>query len=420
MKIYNTLIFRRLLISESVTHFEIGWSKLAPCFVDGYSNRVRTNDGLGPSRDLQSLCSALSRRCRRQGIWLSRSVAGDGICLAHLSRKSARPGVLAALADRAALSDGVSQRYPAQHARRCQRTSRLVHLRGLGTELDTARAQPLRYRTVCARTGANRLRSRCNRHRLVFESFPLGPFSYDQGRDQIAYALGFAGFGSDVSRSDRGEVHEGNLLDKIPIEPGAIYVMDRGYLDFARLARFTQAGAFFVIRAKSNLQSCVRTRRSADPSTGLRCDQSINLRGICSRQDYPDLLRRIRYDAPDHEHTLVFLTNNFTLPALKIAQIYKSRWQIELFFRWIKQHLRIRSFIGTSDNAVRIQIRSAISTYLLVAILKKTLKLEPSLHEILQVLYVTQFEKVPIIELFNRRTALFNIINTTEDIPNLL
>ena len=123
--------------------------------------------------------------------------------------------------------------------------------------------------------------------------------------------------------------------------------------------------------------------------------------------------------APDHEHTLVFLTNNFTLPALKIAQIYKSRWQIELFFRWIKQHLRIRSFIGTSDNAVRIQIWSAISTYLLVAILKKTLKLEPSLHEILQVLSVTQFEKVPIPELFNRRTTLFDTSNITEDIPNL-
>jgi hypothetical protein len=156
-----------------------------------------------------------------------------------------------------------------------------------------------------------------------------------------------------------------------------------------------------------------------DPSTGLRCDQSINLRGLYSRQDYPDLLRRLRYAAPDHEHTLVFLTNNFTLQALKIAQIYKSRWQIELFFRWIQQHLRIRSFIGTSDNAVRIQIWSAISTYLLVAILKKTLKLEPSLHEILQVLSVTQFDKIPISELFNRRTTLFDTRNITEEIPNL-
>ena len=255
---------------------------------------------------------------------------------------------------------------------------------------------------------------------LCLSLFPWAHFRSTKAAIKLHTLLDLRGSIPTFLALTEGAVHEVNLLDKIPIEPGAIYVMDRGYLDFARLARFTQAGAFFVIRAKSNLQSCVRTRRSVDRSTGLRCDQSINLRGIYSRQDYPDLLRRIRYAAPDHEHTLVFLTNNFSLPALKIAQIYKSRWQIELFFRWIKQHLRIRSFIGTSDNAVRIQIWSAISTYLLVAILKKTLKLEPSLHEILQVLSVTQFEKVPIPELFNRRTTLFDTSNITEDIPNLL
>jgi hypothetical protein len=255
---------------------------------------------------------------------------------------------------------------------------------------------------------------------LCLSLFPWAHFRSTKAAIKLHTLLDLRGSIPTFLALTEGAVHEVNLLDKIPIEPGAIYVMDRGYLDFARLARFTQAGAFFVIRAKSNLQSCVRTRRSVDRSTGLCCDQSINLRGLYSRQDYPDLLRRIRYAAPDHEHTLVFLTNNFSLPALKIAQIYKSRWQIELFFRWIKQHLRIRSFIGTSDNAVRIQIWSAISTYLLVAILKKTLKLEPSLHEILQVLSVTQFEKVPIPELFNRRTTLFDTSNITEDIPNLL
>ena len=151
----------------------------------------------------------------------------------------------------------------------------------------------------------------------------------------------------------------------------------------------------------------------------MRCDQSIRLRGFYSRQGYPDLLRRIRYVDADREHSLVFLTNHFSLPAFKITEIYRSRWQIELFFRWIKQHLRIRSFIGTSDNAVRVQIWSAISTYLLVAILKKTLKLEPSLHEILQVLSVTPFEKVPVAELFASRTIHLDTRDFTDDIPNL-
>ena len=193
----------------------------------------------------------------------------------------------------------------------------------------------------------------------------------------------------------------------------------RGYLDFTRLARFTQAGAFFVIRAKSNLHSYVSASRPVDRTTGLRCDQSIRLRGFYSRQGYPDLLRRIRYVDAGREHSLVFLTNHFSLPAFKITEIYRSRWQIELFFRWIKQHLRIRSFIGTSDNAVRVQIWSAISTYLLVAILKKTLKLEPSLHEILQVLSVTPFEKVPVAELFASRTIHLDTRDFTDDIPNL-
>ena len=216
-----------------------------------------------------------------------------------------------------------------------------------------------------------------------------------------------------------GLVHEVNMLDDIPIEPGSFYVMDRGYLDFSRLARFTRAGAFFVIRAKSNLHSYVSTSRPVDRSTGLRCDQSIRLRGFYSRQGYPDLLRRIRYVDSQHERSLVFLTNHFSLPALKITEIYKARWQIELFFRWIKQHLRIRSFMGTSDNAVRIQIWSAISTYLLVAILKKTHRLDPSLHEILQVLSVTPFEKVPVAELFAARSLQLNETDFTGDFPNL-
>ena len=216
-----------------------------------------------------------------------------------------------------------------------------------------------------------------------------------------------------------GKVHEVNLLDTLPIEPGSLYVMDRGYLDFARLARFTSRGAFFVIRAKSNLRFYVSASRAVDRLTGLRCDQSIRLRGFYSKHDYPDLLRRVRYYDVTQKRSLVFLTNHFTLSAWQVTEVYRARWQIELFFRWIKQHLRIRAFMGTSENAVRVQIWSAISTYLLVAILKKTLNLEPSLHEILQVLSVTPFEKAPLQELFARSPARFDTTNMTNDIPNL-
>ena len=254
---------------------------------------------------------------------------------------------------------------------------------------------------------------------LCLSLFPWAHFRSTKAAIKLHTLLDLRGSIPTFLALTEGTVHEVNLLDELPIEPGAIYVMDRGYLDFTRLARFTQAGAFFVIRAKSNLHSYVSRSRPVDRTTGLRCDQSIRLRGFYSRQGYPALLRRIRYVAADHEHALIFLTNHFSLPALKIAELYKSRWQIELFFRWIKQHLRIRSFIGTSENAVRIQIWSAISTYLLVAILKKTLKLEPSLHEILQVLSVTPFEKVPVAELFAPRSTIFDTSNFTDDIPNL-
>jgi hypothetical protein len=254
---------------------------------------------------------------------------------------------------------------------------------------------------------------------LCLSLFPWAHFRSTKAAIKLHTLLDLRGSIPTFLALTEGAVHEVNLLDDIPIEPGSIYVMDRAYLDFKRLARFTRAGAFFVIRAKSNLHSYVSASRPVDRTTGLRCDQSIRLRGFYSRQGYPDLLRRIRYLDSEHERSLVFLTNNFSLPARKIAEIYKARWQIELFFRWIKQHLRIRSFIGTSDNAVRIQIWSAISTYLLVAILKKTLKLEPSLHEILQVLSVTPFEKVPVAELFASRTIHLDTRDFTDDIPNL-
>ncbi|MEQ1906503.1 MAG: IS4 family transposase, partial [Pirellulaceae bacterium] len=180
-----------------------------------------------------------------------------------------------------------------------------------------------------------------------------------------------------------------------PIEPGAFYVMDRGYVDFARLHRFTRHSAFFVTRAKRNLDY---TRRKIDKTTGLRSDQTIVLAGVKSSRLHPDPLRRVSYSDAETDRRCVFLTNNFTIPAMTVAGLYKSRWQVELFFKWIKQNLRIKAFFGTSENAVKTQVWTAISTYVLVAIIKRELKVDRSLSAILQILSLTLFEKTPVIQ----------------------
>ena len=202
-----------------------------------------------------------------------------------------------------------------------------------------------------------------------------------------------------------GQVHDVNLLDELRLEPGAFYLLDRGYVDFARLYLFTQACAFFITRAKKNTQFYLRTSRPVDRSTGVRCDQTIRLTGIRTARRYPDLLRRIAYYDADKDLRLTFLTNNFLLLPLTIAQLYRARWQIELFFRWIKQHLHIRAFYGTSENAVKTQVWVALAVYVLVAIVKKQLGLDQSLHQILQILDATIFEKTPISEGFSNFSA---------------
>ena len=198
-----------------------------------------------------------------------------------------------------------------------------------------------------------------------------------------------------------GQVHDVNLLDVLELEAGAFYLLDRGYVDFARLYLFTQACAFFVTRAKKNLQFYLHTSRPVDRSSGVRCDQTIRLTGIRTAQRYPDLLRRITYYDAEKDLRLTFLTNNFLLLPLTIAQLYRARWRVELFFRWIKQHLHIRAFYGTSENAVQTQVWVALAVYVLVAIVKKQLGLEQSLHQILQILNATIFEKTPILEGFS-------------------
>ncbi len=197
-----------------------------------------------------------------------------------------------------------------------------------------------------------------------------------------------------------GKVHDVNILDVLMPEPGAIYVMDKAYLDFERLYTLHQCSAFFVTRAKINTSLKRLYSKPVDKSTGIRCDQIVVLTGFCAKKDYPGKLRRVKFIDPDNGKRLVFLTNQFLFPAETIAALYKCRWQVELFFKWIKQHLRIKAFYGTSENAVKTQIWIAISVYVLVAIIKKRLKTDLSLYTILQIFSITLFEKMPILQAF--------------------
>jgi len=213
-----------------------------------------------------------------------------------------------------------------------------------------------------------------------------------------------------------GKVHDVNMLDEILPEAGAFYVMDRGYVDFERLYVFTLSAAFFVVRTKSNVLLQRRYSHPVDKTTGVRSDHTVILTAIGSVKAYPEALRRVSYLDMETRKRFKFLTNNFTLPAVTIALIYKSRWQVELFFKWIKQHLRIKAFYGTSENAVKTQIWIAVSAYVLVAIIRKRLGLEASLYQILQILSVTLFEKTPILQALQASDAA----NDSPDISNQL
>lgn len=203
-----------------------------------------------------------------------------------------------------------------------------------------------------------------------------------------------------------GKLHDVNVLDILLPEPGAFYIMDRGYVDFARLYALNLAGSFFVIRAKTNTKYQRRHSRPVDKSDGLRCDQTIVLTGVHSADDYPQPLRRVKYHDADTGKTFNFLTNNFAIPAQTVAELYRYRWQVELFFKWIKQHLRIKTFFGTSENAVKTQIWIAISVYVLVAITRKRLGIDAELYTMLQILSLTLFEKMPLHQLLNRGDSI--------------
>jgi hypothetical protein len=234
---------------------------------------------------------------------------------------------------------------------------------------------------------------------LCLSMFPWAPFRSTKAAVKLHTLLDLRGSIPTFIHTSDGKLHDVNVLDLIIIEAGAFYIMDRGYLDFERLYTLDQAGGFFVTRAKRNLDARRLYSAKVDRSTGVISDQTIALNGFYAAKHYPSHLRRIRYRDPETGKVLVFLTNQFTLPALTICALYKCRWQVELFFKWIKQHLRIKRFYGTSENAVRTQIWIAVSVYVLVAIIKKQLKLESSLHTLLQILSLTLFEKLPLQQL---------------------
>jgi hypothetical protein len=229
---------------------------------------------------------------------------------------------------------------------------------------------------------------------LCLSVFPWAPFRTTKAAVKLHTLLDLRGNIPTFIHISDGKMHEVNVLDQLLPEPGAFYIIDRGFIDFERLYRFHEAGSFFVTRGKSNLKAKRRYSHPVDRSTGLICDQTVVLIGFQSHKDFEAPLRRIRFKDPETAKNLVFLTNNFTLPAFTITELYRCRWQVELFFKWIKQHLRIKAFFGTSENAVKSQIWIAVSVYVLVAIVKKRLNLSASLYEMLQILSLTMFERI--------------------------
>lgn len=247
---------------------------------------------------------------------------------------------------------------------------------------------------------------------LCLNLFPWAPFRRRKGAIKLHTLLDLRGSIPCSVYISHGKTPDLLALDQLTLEPGAFYIMDRGYIDFKRLHAFTRQAAFFVVRSKTNLDFRRRASRPCDPDAGLRCDQTILLAGPVTARAYPDPLRRVHYYDAETRQRFFLLTNHFDLPALTIAELYRCRWQVELFFKWIKQHLRIKAFYGLSPNAVKTQVWIAISIYVLVALVRKELGLEASLHQILQVLSLTLFEKTPLFK------ALSTPIDTTQNLAN--
>ena len=245
----------------------------------------------------------------------------------------------------------------------------------------------------------------CTTIDLCLALFPWAPFQRSKAAIKLHTLLDLHGNIPTVVHITHGRISDVSQLDRLPLEPGAFYILDRGYVHFQRLYQFTLAASFFVIRARKNMQYRRRYSHSVDKTTGLRSDQTVILTGVDSSTDYPVPLRRVSFRDELHHRSLVFLTNNFLLPSLTVAQLYKACWQVELFFKWIKQHLRIKAFYGRSANAVKTQVWIALSVYVLLAILKKQNRLDLSLYTITQILSLTLFEKTPILQALQRPSS---------------
>ena len=251
---------------------------------------------------------------------------------------------------------------------------------------------------------------------LCLSLFDWAPFRKAKGAVKLHTLLDLRGAIPAFINISDGKMHEVNVLDFMPVEAGAFYVMDRGYLDFARLYAMHRARGFFVTRAKVNMNARRIYSAPTDRTTGIICDQTVLLRGFYATQHYPENLRRIRFKDPETGKTLIFLTNNFFLPALAIAGLYKNRWQVELFFKWIKQHLRIKKFLGNSENAVKTQIWCAVSTCVLIAIVKKELQINASLYTLLQILSVSVFEKTELSSAFQGNELTTDLLDSANQL----
>ena len=346
--------------------------------------------------ELHAHCGAPFWQRARTSHDLRRAVSRHGVCAIDVARELARHRGDAGRQRHQALFHGPASRDSSLDAGRRQRIARLAHLGRPRRRPDSPRPQTVPRRGLGVGLEQHGLRARCHHDRSLLEPVRLGAVSFDPGGHQDAHVLDLRGAIPTFIHISDGKLHDVKVLDILPVEAGAFYVMDRGYLDFARLYQMDQARAFFVTRAKRGMDAQRVYSTATDRATGMMCDQRVALNGFYASKDYPAHLRRIRFKDPGSGKTLVFLTNNMLLPPLTIAALYKSRWQVELFFKWIKQHLRIKKFLGTSENAVKTQIWCAVSTYVLVAIVKKELQLEASLYTLLQILSVSVFEKTEI------------------------
>jgi hypothetical protein len=356
-------------------------------------------DGASATDNLPSLCGTLRWTSQDQAFHLFGTIPVDGVCATDLSREPQRYRGVSSRAVLQALSLGLSQHGGAQHPGQRQRNSGLAHLLRIRTAADGDGAKLYANEPFGVDLKDTVYALDATTIDLCLSVFPWAPFRSTKAAIKLHTLLDLRGSIPSFIHISDGKWHEVNLLDELIAEPGAFYVMDRGYIDFERLFRLSDAGSFFVTRAKSNLKVQRRYSRKVDKSTGLICDQTVMLTIFYSRKGFDAPLRRVKFKDPETGKNLVFLTNNFVLPALTITQLYRLRWRIELFFKWIKQHLRIKAFFGTTENAVKTQIWIAISVYVLVAIIKKRLNLSASLYELLQILSLTLFERVPLIQL---------------------